>query len=114
MLATKTKKRISRHSRIRGKVSGTADCPRLAVFKSNKYISVQAIDDKAGNTLAAATSQKIAKGTPLEKAQEVGTTLGKALKAAKIEKAVFDRGGYKFTGQVKALAEGVRAEGIQV
>ncbi len=114
MLANKTQKRNSRHNRIRGKVSGTADCPRLAVFKSNKYISVQAIDDVAGKTLAAATSQKVSKGTPLEKAAEVGVTLGKALKAAKLEKAVFDRGGYKFTGQVKAIAEGVRAEGIQV
>lgn len=114
MIASKTQKRISRHNRVRGKISGTADCPRLAVFRSNRYISVQAIDDVAGNTLASASSQKITKGTPLEKAAEVGTTLGKALKAAKIEKAVFDRGGYKFTGQVKAIAEGVRAEGIQV
>ncbi len=113
MLATKTKKRISRHNRVRGKVSGTAECPRLAVFKSNKYISVQAIDDVIAKTLAAATSQKISKGTPLEKAAEAGTLLGKALKAAKIEKAVFDRGGYKFTGQVKAIADAVRAEGIQ-
>jgi len=114
MLAKKTQKRNSRHNRIRGKISGTAECPRLAIFKSNKYITAQAIDDKAGKTLAAATSQTLSKGTPLEKAAEVGTTLGKALKAAKLEKAVFDRGGYKFTGQVKAIAEGVRAEGIQV
>lgn len=114
MLASKTKKRISRHNRIRGKVSGTAECPRLAVFKSNKYISVQAIDDVARKTLASATSQKITSGTPLEKAAEVGTLLGKALKATGLEKAVFDRGGYTFTGQVKAIAEGVRAEGIQV
>jgi len=114
MLAKKTQKRNSRHNRIRGKVSGTAECPRLAVFKSNKYISVQAIDDKAGKTLASATSQNISKGTPLEKASEVGVKLGKSLKAAKLEKAVFDRGGYKFTGQVKAIAEGARAEGIQV
>jgi len=83
MLAKKTQKRNSRHNRIRGKISGTAECPRLAIFKSNKYITVQAIDDVAGKTLAAATTQNLSKGTPLEKAAEIGTSLGKALKAAK-------------------------------
>jgi large subunit ribosomal protein L18 len=107
--------RERRHRRIRGKVSGTAERPRLAVFRSNRGIFAQLVDDEAGRTLAAASWLGLAKsfkGSKTEQAAEVGKALAKAAKAAGIETCVFDRGGYLYHGRVKALADGAREGGL--
>ena len=110
---SKVESRTRRHRRIRAKVSGTEAMPRLSVFRSNKYISAQIIDDSQGVTLAQAHS-KDAKGKSMqEKAEAVGVMIGEAAKANKIEKVVFDRGGFIYTGNVKALAEGARKAGLK-
>ena len=101
-----------RHKRIRARVSGTADMPRLAIFKSNRYMYAQLIDDVAGKTLAAATSLKM-KGTLMEKAAKVGEEVAKAGIAKGVTKVVCDRGGFKYVGRVKALADGARAGGLK-
>lgn len=102
--------------RIRKKVSGTADRPRLAVFRSNKDIYAQLIDDVKGVTLASANSRNKStanSGTKTEKAKAVGSALAQAAKAKGIEACVFDRGGNLYHGRVKALAEGAREGGLQ-
>lgn len=109
----KTTNRIKRHARVRAKVSGTADRPRVCVFKSNRHVFVQAVDDIAHVTLVSnAVVGKKAKGNKTEQAKAVGTALAKALKDKGIEKAVFDTGGFKYHGRVKAVAEGLREGGI--
>ncbi len=105
-------KRIRRHTRIRTIISGTATRPRFSVFKSNKYLYAQLINDTVGNTLLAANSQGIKKGTALEKAKEVGITLAKLAVEKKIKEAVFDRGGFRYTGKIKAIADGAREGGL--
>jgi large subunit ribosomal protein L18 len=111
---TKPQARARRHRRIRGKVSGTAERPRLAVFRSNKGISAQLIDDLEGKTLAAASwiNLKNAKGNKTDQASEVGKLLAANAKTAGLGKCVFDRGGYLYHGRVKALAEGAREGGL--
>jgi large subunit ribosomal protein L18 len=109
---TKPENRLVRRRRIRAKVAGTPVRPRLSVFKSNKYIYAQLIDDTTGTTIAAASSNAISKGTDSEKAGEVGRAIAKLAKEKKIEKAVFDRGGYIYTGKIKTLAEGAREGGL--
>lgn len=112
---SKKEQRDRRHNRIRAKLSGTKERPRLAVFKSNRYISVQLIDDTAQKTLGAASSQtlKDAKGKPLtEAAKLVGVEIAKAAKGQKIDAVVFDRGGFQYTGAVQALAESARESGL--
>ena len=107
--------RRRRHRRVRGKVSGTAERPRLVVFRSNKGISAQLVDDMAGRTLAAASWLALKKsfsGTKTEQAAEVGKLLASRAKSAGIERAVFDRGGYLYHGRVKALADGAREGGL--
>ena len=106
--------RDRRHRRVRGKVAGTAERPRLAVFRSNTGVSAQLIDDQAGRTLAAAGWQglKSFKGSKTDQAKEVGKLLAANAKAAGIETCVFDRGGYLYHGRVKALAEGAREGGL--
>jgi large subunit ribosomal protein L18 len=107
--------RDRRRRRIRGKVSGTAERPRLAVFRSNAGISAQLIDDQAGRTLAAASWQhltKSLKGSKTDQAKEVGKLLAANARAAGVEGCVFDRGGYLYHGRVKALAEGAREGGL--
>jgi large subunit ribosomal protein L18 len=106
--------RKRRHRRVRGKVAGTAERPRLAVFRSNKGISAQLIDDTAGRTLAAASwlQLKSFKGNKTEQAAEVGKHLAQAAKTAGIETCIFDRGGYLYHGRVKALADGAREGGL--
>ena len=107
--------RIRRHRRVRGKVSGTAERPRLAVFRSNVGISAQLIDDVRGITLASASFQglpKSFKGTKTEQAHEVGKRLAGAAKKAGLEACVFDRAGYLYHGRVKALADGAREGGL--
>jgi large subunit ribosomal protein L18 len=111
---TKLQARKRRQRRIRGKVSGTAERPRLAVFRSNAGISAQLVDDGAGTTLAAASwlNLKKFKGTKTDQATEVGKLLAANAKTAGIDAVVFDRGGYLYHGRVKALAEGAREGGL--
>ena len=107
--------RLRRHRRVRGKVRGTAARPRLAVFRSNRGIFAQLVDDDAGKTVAAASwvgLPKSFKGDKSEQATEVGKALADAAKKAGVEAVVFDRGGYLFHGRVKALAEGAREGGL--
>jgi len=108
--------RKRRHRRVRGKVAGTAERPRLAVFRSNQGISAQLIDDESGRTLAAAGWQQLKKsfkGTKADQAREVGKLLAAAAQKAGVETCVFDRGGYLYHGRVKALAEGAREGGLK-
>ena len=108
--------RERRHARVRRKVSGTAECPRLAVAKSNKNIIAQIIDDEAGKTLVyVSTLDKDikTKAANKEAAKEVGTAIAKKAIAKKIKKVVFDRGGYIYHGVVKELAEAARESGLE-
>ena len=108
--------RLKRHVRVRGKISGTPECPRLNVFRSNANIYAQIIDDVNGVTLVAAnTLEKEFEGTTgnCEAAKKVGAVLAERAKAKGIEVVVFDRGGYIFHGRVAALAEGARENGLQ-
>jgi large subunit ribosomal protein L18 len=105
-----------RHRRLRKHISGEAERPRLAVYRSLKHIYAQVIDDRAGHTLAAAsTEDKDLKGTSanVEGAKKVGELLAKRAKEAGIENVVFDRGGYRYHGRVKSLAEGAREGGLK-
>ncbi len=114
-IVTARQRRDRRRRRVRGKVAGTAERPRLAVFRSNLGISAQLVDDQAGVTLAAAGWQQLKKsfkGTKTDQAKEVGKLLAANAKKAGIERCVFDRGGYLYHGRVKALAEGAREGGL--
>jgi large subunit ribosomal protein L18 len=107
--------RLRRHRRVRGKVSGTAERPRLVVFRSNKGIFAQLVDDDAGRTLASASwlEQRSLEGTKTEQAAAVGKALAAAAKKAGVETCVFDRAGYLYHGRVKALAEAAREGGLK-
>ncbi|MFN8223476.1 MAG: 50S ribosomal protein L18 [Gaiellales bacterium] len=107
--------RLRRHRRVRGKVSGTAERPRLAVFRSNRGMFAQLIDDESGRTLASASwlAARSFKGTKTEQAAEVGKALAAGAKAAGITTCVFDRGGYLYHGRVKALADAAREGGLE-
>jgi large subunit ribosomal protein L18 len=107
--------RERRHKRVRKNLSGTAERPRLVVFRSNTGIEAQLVDDLAGKTLAAASSLhlKSFKGDKTEQAAEVGKALADAAKKAGVESAVFDRGGYLYHGRVKALADAAREGGLR-
>lgn len=105
-------KRERRHKRIRARISGTAERPRLAVFKSNKFIYAQLIDDTAGKTLASASDIKNAKGTKVERAIAIGSEIAGKAQQQNITSIVFDRGGFRFTGRVKALADSARTAGL--
>lgn len=115
----KKEKRIRRHKRVRKKVFGTTERPRLCVFKSNKYIYAQIIDDEKGETLCAASSlekelrEKMSSTKDRNAAREVGLLIGKRAIEKGIKKVVFDRGGYKYHGRVKELAEGAREAGLE-
>ena len=117
----RTRLRLRRHARVRIKVNGTAECPRLAVHRSNRHISAQLIDDTAGRTLAAASSVEPDLRASLGKsgggnvsgAESVGRLLGTRAKAAGITRAVFDRGGFVYHGRVAVLADAARAEGLE-
>lgn len=113
MKRTKKQSRQRIHMRIRKKVNGTAERPRLSVFRSNAGIYCQIIDDLKGHTLAAASSKEAAKGTKTEQAVAVGKIIAEKAKAAGISGVVFDRGGYLYHGRIKALAEGAREGGLQ-
>lgn len=102
-----------RHARVRAKISGTTERPRLSVFKSHTAIYAQIIDDTKGHTLVAFDSRKSKAKAPAEKAKEVGVAIAKAALAAKIKKVVFDRGGYLYAGKIKAVADGAREGGLE-
>jgi large subunit ribosomal protein L18 len=112
---TKREARMRRHRRVRAKVAGTADRPRLVVFRSNRGIFAQLVDDEAARTLASASWKSIGtfSGSKVDQAGAVGKALATAAKSAGIEQCVFDRGGYLFHGRVKALADGAREGGLQ-
>jgi large subunit ribosomal protein L18 len=112
---TMRQRRQRRHKRVRKQAFGTAERPRLVVFRSNRGIGAQLIDDTAGRTLAAASSLDLeaGKGTKSEQAAEVGKLLAEKAKTADVKTAVFDRGGYLYHGRVKALAEAAREGGIE-
>jgi len=107
--------RVRKHDRVRAKISGTASCPRLVVFRSNKHIEAQIIDDVKGVTLASASSvsMKLENGSNIEAAKKVGAAVAEAAKAAKIKEVVFDRGGYVYHGRVAALADAAREGGLK-
>jgi large subunit ribosomal protein L18 len=117
MLKSETRKvkHLRRKRRVRAKLVGTADQPRLSVFRSLRYISVQAIDDASGKTLTQANLSELGKKTKhnVEGAALVGKEIAERLKKLGIMSAVFDRSGYKYHGRVKALAEAARANGIK-
>jgi large subunit ribosomal protein L18 len=111
---TKHKARLRRHRRVRAKVAGTAERPRLVVYRSNRGISAQLIDDQAGRTLASASWKAVSSsGSKTEQAAAVGKALADTAKKAGIDTCVFDRAGYLYHGRVKALAEGAREGGLQ-
>jgi large subunit ribosomal protein L18 len=107
-------RRLKRRRRVRAKVRGNAERPRISVFRSNRGIFAQLVDDDAGRTLAAVnwTEGELRSLKPLEQAKRAGALLAERAKAAGIETAVFDRGGYRYHGRVKALAEGAREAGL--
>ena len=105
--------RTRRHIRIRSRVSGTATKPRLTVFRSNRFVYAQLINDEAGTTIAAADSRKATGANLVERGKMVGKTLAEAAKKSGIETVVFDRGGFKYQGVVAALADGAREGGLQ-
>ncbi len=111
---TKPQRRLKRRRRVRAKVSGTAERPRISVFRSNRGIFAQLIDDEAGRTLAAVnwTESDLRSLKPTEQAQKAGELLAQRAQAAGVSTAVFDRGGYRYHGRVKALAEGAREGGL--
>ncbi len=113
-IRTAEAKRLKRRRRVRAKVSGTAERPRISVFRSNRGVMVQLIDDEAGRTLAAVnwTESDLRSLPKMEQAKRAGELLAERAKAAGIETAVFDRGGYQYHGRVKALAEGAREGGL--
>ena len=119
MKSTKTSRaaRIRRHERVRKTVGGTAERPRLAVYRSLSHIYAQVIDDARGHTLAAASDAEAAlkdtSGSKTERAKAVGAALAKKAMAAGVTKVVFDRGGNRYHGRVRALAEAARASGLQ-
>ena len=113
---TKPQARLKRRHRVRAKVSGTAERPRISVFRSNRGIQAQLVDDLAGHTLAAVswTESDLRELKPLEQAAKAGELLAERAKKAGVESAVFDRGGYRYHGKVKAFADGVREGGLTV
>jgi large subunit ribosomal protein L18 len=113
---TKPAQRLRRRRRVRAKITGTAERPRISVFRSNRGIHAQIVDDLAGQTLAAVswTESELRSLKPMEQAAKAGELLAERAKAKGIDSAVFDRGGYQYHGRVKAFADGVREGGLTV
>jgi large subunit ribosomal protein L18 len=113
-VVTKGQRRLRRRRRVRARISGTAERPRLSVFRSNRGIFAQLIDDTKGHTLAAVnwTEADLRKLTATEQAKKAGELLAERAKAAGVETCVFDRGGYQYHGRVKAVADGAREGGL--
>lgn len=113
-IAKKNSLRIIRKKRVRGSIKGTAQTPRVTVFKSNKYLSAQAIDDIAGKTLASINSKALDLNVSKENATKVGAAFAENLKSAGIETVVFDRNGYLYHGVVASFAQALRDNGIKL
>jgi large subunit ribosomal protein L18 len=113
-VATKPATRLKRRRRVRAKVHGSAERPRISVFRSNRGLFAQLIDDESGRTLAAAswTEPELRSMKPMDQSRRIGELLAERAKSAGIGSAVFDRGGYKYHGRVKALADGAREGGL--
>ena len=120
---TRRRARVRRHARVRAKIAGTAERPRLAVYRSNRHIYAQLVDDDVARTLVSASDREVKSGEGREKGQGTGKTapakavgelLAERAKSAGIERVVFDRGGRLFHGRVAALAEGAREKGLQI
>ncbi len=109
---TSTEQRQRRHRRVRAKVTGTAERPRLSVFKSNTRLVAQIIDDERGVTLAAVSSSSEKAKTPRERAEAAAKSLAKAAGEKGVKKVVFDRGGFQYIGTIKAFADAARAAGL--
>ncbi len=114
--ATRAQGRLRRQRRVRAKVIGTAERPRVSVFRSNRGISAQMIDDSKGHTIAAVswTEAEVRSLAPMEQAEQLGKLLAERAKAAGTSAVVFDRGGYRYHGRVKSFAEGLREGGLIV
>src|SRR3989338_917755 len=112
-MQNKTNKRIRLKAKIRVKIKGTSERPRLTVFRSNKFIYAQVIDDTTMKTLVQASDIKMKKGTKTEHAKEVGKMIAEACLKAKIKIVVFDRNGFKYTGRIKLVADEARASGLK-
>jgi large subunit ribosomal protein L18 len=110
----KREARVRRHRRVRNKVQGTADRPRLAIHRSNRHIYAQLVDDVSARTLASASDLAAGEGNKTDRAKKVGQAIAERAKAAGIERAVFDRGGRLYHGRVKAVAEGAREGGLSI
>jgi large subunit ribosomal protein L18 len=106
--------RVRRHRRVRKNVSGTAHRPRLAIYRSNRHIYAQLVDDHSAVTVAAASDLAAAGGSKIERAKQVGQAIAERARAAGVESAVFDRGGRLYHGRVKAVAEGAREGGLTI
>jgi large subunit ribosomal protein L18 len=105
--------RLRRHTRVRERVTGTGERPRLAVFRSLSHIYAQVIDDRSGRTVAAASDLDVKEGKKAERAKNVGKALAERAKAAGVNEVVFDRGGYRYHGRVKALGDAAREAGLK-
>jgi len=114
-VVSKPVKRLKRRRRVRAKVRGSADRPRISVFRSNRGIFAQLVDDDSGRTLASVqwTESELRSLSPMEQARRAGALLAERASAADVSSAVFDRGGYQYHGRVKALAEGAREGGLR-
>ena len=114
-VATRPAKRLKRRRRVRAKITGTADRPRISVFRSNRGVFAQLIDDDSGRTLAAVnwTEDELKSLKRMEQASKAGQLLAERAKAAGVETAVFDRGGYQYHGNIKALADAARENGLE-
>lgn len=115
MAISKTQRRLRIRRGIRKKIQGTAESPRLSVFKSNRFIYAQLIDDEKGHTIAASSSKELHpdKSANVDISKEVGSKLAERAKASGVETVIFDRSGYQYHGKVKALAEGAREGGLK-
>jgi large subunit ribosomal protein L18 len=115
-VVTKSQARLKRRRRVRAKITGSPERPRISVFRSNRGIHAQLVDDLAGKTLAAVSwiESDLRALKPMEQAEKAGQLLAERAKAAGVESAVFDRGGYRYHGRVKAFADGVREGGLTV
>jgi large subunit ribosomal protein L18 len=117
MKITKNQYRIKRHKRVRAKIKGTKDIPRISVYKSNRHIFVQLVDDKEGKTILSnaikSTKKSALKNNKTKTAAAIGKEFAEKAKEAGVKKVVFDRGGFKYHGRIKALAEGLREGGLE-
>jgi len=112
-MQNKVEKRIRLKAKIRSKIFGTSERPRLSVFRSNKFIYAQLIDDSTNKTLLQANDAKITKGTKSERAKQVGKIIAELALKQKISKVIFDRNGFKYTGRVKLVADEARSSGLK-